>query len=139
MDEARLIEILEGFATRLEARMDRLEARMDRLEARMDRLETEVSELRSQVALRSDLDALRSEVALRSEMKHEAEVTRRRFDVVAEDLRGEIRLVAEGFLATNERIDRFQEDVRHEFADVRHLITVTCGNLNQRVTALEIN
>ena len=47
---------------------------------------------------------------------------RRHFDVTAEGLRHEIRLVAEGVMLVNERVDRLQIEMRDEFADVRATI-----------------
>ena len=37
--------------------------------------------------------------------------TQRHFDIVAEDLRDDIKLLAEGLVANNERLDKVQKDV----------------------------
>jgi hypothetical protein len=66
---------------------------------------------------------------------------KRHTDVVAEHLRGEIQLVAEAVVATNERLDRRFDDLRRElkeeFADVRAMIRVSYRDLDRRVTTLE--
>jgi len=58
---------------------------------------------------------LRQEVGeLRQELRASALETRRHFDVVAEDLRHDIRGVAEGVSATFERVDRLGSELRTE-------------------------
>jgi hypothetical protein len=52
--------------------------------------------------------------ALRQEVRDTASETRRHFDVVAEDLRHDIRAVAEGVAATFERVDRLGSELRTE-------------------------
>ena len=44
--------------------------------------------------------------------------TRRHFDVVAEALRSDIKTVAEGLGALDEKVERFRGEVHHEFAKV---------------------
>ena len=44
--------------------------------------------------------------------------TRRHFDVVAEGLRSDIKAVAEGLGALDEKVERFRGEVHHEFAKV---------------------
>jgi len=58
--------------------------------------------------LRADFDELRREV------RDSAVETRRHFDVVAEELRHDIRGIAEGMIALSERVDRFDVGVRAE-------------------------
>jgi len=58
---------------------------------------------------------LRQEIGeLRQELQASALETRRHFDVVAEDLRHDIRGVAEGVSATFERVDRLGSELRTE-------------------------
>jgi len=58
---------------------------------------------------------LRQEIGeLRQELRASALETRRHFDVVAEDLRHDIRGVAEGVSATFERVDRLGSELRTE-------------------------
>lgn len=44
--------------------------------------------------------------------------TRRHFDVVAEGLRSDVRLIAEGHSLLTDKLDRFQDEVRREFRRV---------------------
>ncbi|MFY9822708.1 MAG: hypothetical protein WAM82_15080 [Thermoanaerobaculia bacterium] len=54
-----------------------------------------------------------------------------------EALRGDIRQVAEGVLANNERLDSFRQEVAAEFKDVRASIRAPFENLDGRVRILE--
>ena len=59
---------------------------------------------------------------VRNEFRHEitasAVETRRRFDVVAEQLMGKLELVAEGVIAVDEKVDRLATEMRSEFQTV---------------------
>ena len=71
-------------------------------------------------------------------MDHEtAEEIKRHFNVVAEDLRSEIRTVAEGFIATNERLDRMESRMAEEFGEVKAMIRLSLGELDRRIRSLE--
>src|ERR1700730_16652070 len=54
-----------------------------------------------------------------------------------EALRGEIRQVAEGVMANNERLDSFREAVAVEFKEVRASIRTSFENLDGGVRILE--
>ena len=71
---------------------------------------------------------------LRTEMRAGDADTRRHFDVVAEDLKSRIQLVAEGVLLVDEKLERFRTEVheRFEAIDRRFL------RLETRVSALEV-
>jgi hypothetical protein len=45
-------------------------------------------------------------------VREEGQQTRRHFDVVAESLRGDIRLVAEGHAGLQQRVDRLETEVK---------------------------
>jgi len=63
------------------------------------------------VSLRSSFDELRREV-------HESAIeTRRHFDVVAEDLRHDIRGIAEGVIALSERVDHLDVGIHAEMSE----------------------
>jgi chaperonin cofactor prefoldin len=62
------------------------------------------------------LDELRAE--LRAEMRVGDAETRRHFDVVAEDLKSRIQLVAEGVLLVDEKLERFRAEVHERFEAV---------------------
>lgn len=63
--------------------------------------------------------------------------TRRHFEVVAERLESKIDTVAEGVVAGNERINRFEVTMKAEFADVRSMIKFSHHELDRRVRVLE--
>ena len=67
--------------------------------------------------------------------------TRRHFDVVAEGMRAEVRLVAEGVAALAERADRLEHNLREEIRETRRdltsLLTASYTDLNRRVRRLE--
>lgn len=100
-------------------------------------------------AIRQDNAAMRAEnAAMRAEMRAENAATRaenatmhadtrRYFDVVAEDLRHKLGLVAEGVATNTERIDRLEATMKEEFADVRAMIKFSHHELDRRVRALE--
>jgi len=62
---------------------------------------------------------------------------KRHFSVVAEDLRSEVRAVAEGQQGLKLVLDEFRADVAREFEDVRGLIRLSYGELDRRVQSLE--
>ena len=70
-----------------------------------------------------------------------AEQTRRHFDVVAEGMRADVRLVAEGVVSLAERVDRVEENLRQEIRETRRdltaLITVSYTDLDGRVRRIE--
>jgi hypothetical protein len=47
-----------------------------------------------------------------------ADETRRHFDVVADSIRSDVRVVAEGHVGLVERLDRFQQEVRRDLRRV---------------------
>jgi hypothetical protein len=69
----------------------------------------------SRAYLDQALGGLRQEIGeLRQELRSSGLETHRHFDVVAEDLRHDIRGVAEGVSATFERVDRLGSELRTE-------------------------
>ena len=73
--------------------------------------------------------------------RESVEEIKRHFGVVAEDLRGEIRLVAESLAGLREETRRGLEAGRKEFRDevseLKALIRLSYGQLDQRLTSLE--
>ena len=55
---------------------------------------------------------------LRAEMRAGDSETRRHFDVVAEDLKSRIQLVAEGVVLVDEKLERFRAEVHERFETV---------------------
>ncbi len=66
-----------------------------------------------------------------------AEEIKRHFNVVAESLRKEIRAVAEGQVATNERLDRIEASIAEESSETRAMIRLSFGELDRRIRSLE--
>lgn len=85
------------------------------------------------------LDASINTVATRLDARIDstAEETRRHFDVVAEQLKSEIQTVAEGVLSVNERLDRYQGEVKAEFVETRAMIKFSHHELDRRMKSLE--
>lgn len=63
--------------------------------------------------------------------------TRRHFDVAAEALRRDLRVVAEGVIATNTRIDKLSSEMKTEFAETRAMIRFSYAELDRRLRTLE--
>jgi phage terminase Nu1 subunit (DNA packaging protein) len=99
--------------------------------------------------LRSEIhvvdEGLRSEMhdlagGLRSEIRVVDEKVDRRFvdlkrhfDVVGESLRSDIRTVAEGFVSTNERLDRIESAMSERFGELEGMIRLSFGELARRI------
>ena len=66
-----------------------------------------------------------------------ADEIKRHFSVVAEGLRSEIRAVADAVVSTNERLDRFEARVAEEMSEVKAMIRLSFGQLDQRIRTLE--
>ena len=79
--------------------------------------------------------------AVSTQIQLAAEETRRHFDVVAEGMRADVRLVAKGVVSLAERVDRVEENLREEIRETRRdltaLITVSYTDLDGRVRRLE--
>ena len=76
-------------------------------------------------------DQLRLE--LRQDIQASAAETRRHFEVIADSLRAEIQVVAEGFSTLDEKVDRFRNEVHQEFSKVDRRFL----HLDARIAALE--
>lgn len=77
---------------------------------------------------------------LRCEMKQghdELRQDNRETRILLEDLRGDVRLVAEGVANSNERLDRHMEESNRRFAEERAFTRTACSQLDVRVTKLE--
>jgi len=65
--------------------------------------------------LSQDVGSLRGDFgALRQEVRDSAADARRHFDVAAEDIRHDVRGLAEGVIALSARVDRMGTDIRDE-------------------------
>ncbi len=108
----------------------------------MEGLRQEVGGLRQEVGgLRQEVGGVHQEVGgLRQEIHATAAETRRHFDVVAEDLRHDIRAIAEGVAATSERVDRLGGDLRSEmdqrFAATHAVVRVAFNEVRRDIGEL---
>jgi hypothetical protein len=62
---------------------------------------------------------------------------KRYFGVVAEGLESKVQQVAEGVAATNERIDRLENEVRRGFSELGSVVKLSFGQLDARLTRVE--
>jgi len=62
-----------------------------------------------------------------------AEDIKRHFDVVGESLRSDIRTVSEGFVSTNERLDRIESAMSEKLGELEVMIRLSFGELSQRI------
>jgi len=85
-----------------------------------------IEPLATKEQLREAIDQAAAPLATKAEMRSEGERTRRHFDVVAESLRSEIRLIAEGHVHVSQRMDASEARTAQ-----------TIASLDRRVTRLE--
>ena len=74
---------------------------------------------------------------LRTELRAEIQDVKGHSDVIAEALRSDIRTVAEGFVATNERLDRLEVRISEGFEELKSTIRISYVDLDRRVVVLE--
>ena len=98
----------------LEQRVENVERRVTSLEQILPTLATkaDLEEAIAPLVTRAELQAAIEPLATKAGVKAEAEQSRRHFDVVAEGLRADIRMVAEGVVALQARVDAQHMDVK---------------------------
>lgn len=67
----------------------------------------------------------------------QVEEIKRHFGVLAEALRGDVRLVAEGHTVIRRELQEFRCEARDEFQAVRALLRLSFAQLDRRITRLE--
>lgn len=82
------------------------------------------SEIKQQFA------GLRTEIRAVAERGEEI---KRSLGVLSESLRTDIRTVAEGFILTNERLDRFESRVSEEFGELKAMMRLSFQDLDRRL------
>lgn len=103
-----------------------IDLRLERVEQFLPTLATK-DELREAVAdLATEAELQETARAIRAELREEGERTRRHFDIVAEEMKGQTRLIAEA-------LDDHRERTDHRFGDV----DARLSTLDRRVTRLE--
>ena len=96
----------------MEQRFDKLEGRVDRIEqilptlATKDDLRAAIEPLATKAELRAAIAPLATKAELRAAIAESEQRMRTHFDMVAEGLRDDIRLVAEAVATLSERVDR---------------------------------
>jgi len=74
---------------------------------------------------------------VRTELRNEIQEVRRHADVVAESLRGEIRLVAEGVVGLDEKFTlefrNVREEMREQIGEVKTLLRLSYADLERRI------
>ncbi|MGH7279024.1 MAG: hypothetical protein ACREJG_10065 [Candidatus Rokuibacteriota bacterium] len=73
---------------------------------------------------------------LRQEVREEAVRTRRHFDVTAEHLRGDVRLVAEGVVTNAAGIDRLRGEMNERFATSETVLLAAFTEVRRDIAAL---
>ena len=76
-------------------------------------------------------------VELRRELHERSAETRRHFDVVAEGLRGDTRLVAEGHSVLVARIERVEQAIEAMGREILAAVKFSFAELDRRLTRLE--
>jgi len=74
---------------------------------------------------------------LRQLVEQLATETRRHFDVVADGLRKDVQLVAEGVSSLNDQVVRLRGDITGEFSEVKSMIRLSYTELDRRLRTLE--
>ena len=98
-------------------------------------LDTRFRETNQQVAgLREELVSFREETSQRLE-RVETEV--RHAHVKVEDLQGQVRLLAEGVMSSEEKLQAFRTEVKQDFDDTRSLMRSAYAQVDRRVHSLE--
>lgn len=102
---------METLLRNLDARIGRIEQILPTL-ATKDELQAAIAPLATRDEMHAAIQAAVAPLATREEMraaiKEEGERTRRHFDVVAESLRDDIRLLAESQVTLLQRMDRLE-------------------------------
>ena len=86
-----------------------------------------------------EVDRRFDQTATKEELGAQQAETRRHFDVVAEGLRGQMQLVAEGVGTLDEKLNRFREEVAGEFKEMKSMIRISYAELDRRIQELEGN
>ena len=69
--------------------------------------------------------------------QEQVEEIKRHFGVLAEALRGDVRLVAEGHAVIRRELQAFRGETRDEFQEVRALLRLSFAQLDRRISTLE--
>ena len=109
MDQG-MIAYFDAHFSRVDERFTALDQRLDRVESRLDAVEGRLASVEEAV---------------------------RHTHIVVEGMRGDLRLVAEGVIGSNERQDRIQSEILIRLKDVEALIRPSYPVLDLRLKVLE--
>ncbi len=99
------VQTLDGRVQALDGRVQTLDGRVQALDARVQTLDASLHE----VDARLSAEIGRVETTLRLEIREEGIATRRHFDVVTESLRDDIRIIAEGLIALDAKVETMRD------------------------------
>jgi hypothetical protein len=88
-----------------DGRVQTLDSRVQTLDARVQTLDASLHEV--DVRLSAEIRCV--ETSLRQEIREEGIATRRHFDVVTESLRDDIRIIAEGLVALDAKVETMRD------------------------------
>ena len=101
-------EMYEAINTAIQKAVEPLPTRDEMREA----INTAIQKAVEPLATRAELEPL----ATKAEVREEGERTRRHFDVVAESLKGDIQLIAEGQVHLQQRFDDLRTELKTDIA-----------------------
>ena len=122
-------EDLRGLATK-----DDLRGLATKAEIRKLATKAEIRELATKTEIR--------ELATKEEVRKEGELTRAHFSAVAEDLRSDIRKIAEGHAHLDRRLDEVRTEIKADIANIDTRVTKLDARVMQldgRVMRLEVS
>jgi chromosome segregation ATPase len=112
-------------------RFDQIDERFEQIDQRFE----QVDQRFEQVELRLDQHDQRFE---QQDQRFESlETQLRHTNVVVEGIAGDVKAVAEAVITFDGKLDRYQEEMRSECAQIRSLLEVSHGRLDRRVSTLE--
>lgn len=97
-------DIKEEF-TAVRGDLQNVSDRVREVDVRVREVDTRLSE----VDTRLSTEIRRVESTLRQEIREDGAATRRHFDVVAESVRDDIRIIAEGLIALDAKVERMRD------------------------------
>lgn len=111
-----------------------------------DYLDQNFSKLATKEEIKAEVMNLRSEMRteitdLRSEMKNMEDRVLHQFHITAEFLRNDIKLVAEGVMTLNEKVERemsqFRKEMAHSHEELKAMIKFPYSELDRHLITLE--
>ena len=119
----------------IDRRLDRVEERLDRIEARLDRVEARLDAVEDRLGgLAARLDQV--EQRLDRKIDERFEEAKRHFGVLADGLRADIRMLAEGHLMLDSKLERFRVENDAAHREIGALIRTAYAALDRRATGL---